>query len=370
MLDGSLFARVRRTFHVAILNPPYHKIRSDSDARHALRRIGVETSNLYTAFLALAIELLEPGGELVAITPRSFCNGPYFRPFRERLLAAMSLSRIHVFERRDKAFRDDAVLRDGHLPRREAASVRARHRLVERRPRRSVAHDARGLLRAGRSTRRPRAHLSHRHRQRGRHRRRPRFDLSMHPRGPRASGLYGSRGGLQGARTSLRRSRARDCTAHPSDAPASRRGRVAEAGEQEAQRDPREHRDVCAPVARGVLRAHEALLFERRSADASSRRSTIRRLYEASASASRTTSTCSTRTVTGCPSAWPAGSVAQHHARRRALSSSAHAQVNATDLRKMTWPTRAQLEALGDAVPARPMTQGELDETIERVLFA
>jgi len=35
-----------------------------------------ETSNLYTAFLAIAIKLLEPGGELVAITPRSFCNGP------------------------------------------------------------------------------------------------------------------------------------------------------------------------------------------------------------------------------------------------------------------------------------------------------
>jgi adenine-specific DNA-methyltransferase len=32
--------------------------------------------------------LFEPVGELVAITPRSFCNGPYFRAFRESFLDA------------------------------------------------------------------------------------------------------------------------------------------------------------------------------------------------------------------------------------------------------------------------------------------
>ncbi len=56
--------------------------------------------------------MLEPGGELVAITPRSFCNGPYFRRFRIRLLDMMSLRRIHVFESRKKAFGDDDVLQE------------------------------------------------------------------------------------------------------------------------------------------------------------------------------------------------------------------------------------------------------------------
>ncbi|MGQ0715507.1 MAG: Eco57I restriction-modification methylase domain-containing protein [Gemmatimonadaceae bacterium] len=99
-------------YDAAILNPPYRKIRSDSEERRYLRAAGIETSNLYTGFLALTIRLLAPGGELVAITPRSFCNGPYFRPFRRLLLDTMRLDRIHVFERRDVAFRDEEVLQE------------------------------------------------------------------------------------------------------------------------------------------------------------------------------------------------------------------------------------------------------------------
>jgi len=114
LLGGDLFSSPVPThgFTHAILNPPYRKIHSRSQHRHALRRVGVETSNLYTAFLAIAIGLLEPGGELVAITPRSFCNGPYFLPFRRLLLAETSLRRIHVFHSRKSAFKDDDVLQE------------------------------------------------------------------------------------------------------------------------------------------------------------------------------------------------------------------------------------------------------------------
>lgn len=112
MMRKDLFAKSAQPFNAAILNPPYKKIRTDSEARRLLQSVGIETSNLYTAFLSIAVELLEPGGELVAITPRSFCNGPYFKPFRERFLAAMSLRRIHVFESRDEAFSDDEVLQE------------------------------------------------------------------------------------------------------------------------------------------------------------------------------------------------------------------------------------------------------------------
>ncbi|WP_437546239.1 Eco57I restriction-modification methylase domain-containing protein [Sorangium sp. So ce367] len=101
-----------RSFTHAILNPPYKKLNSGTEARAALRRVGLETSNLYTAFLGLAILLLEPGGELVAITPRSFCNGPYFRPFRELFFREMSLRRVHVFESRKAAFAEDEVLQE------------------------------------------------------------------------------------------------------------------------------------------------------------------------------------------------------------------------------------------------------------------
>lgn len=112
-LDVGLFSQGSgRTYTHAILNPPYKKLQSDSSARLALRRVGIETSNLYAAFIGLAVLLLEPGGELVAITPRSFCNGPYFRPFRELFLREMTLRRIHLFDSRTEAFADDSVLQE------------------------------------------------------------------------------------------------------------------------------------------------------------------------------------------------------------------------------------------------------------------
>ena len=92
-LMGDLFGTHPPSFDAAIANPPYRKISTDSAERRALRSVGVETSNLYTGFIALIQRLLVPGGQLVGITPRSFCNGPYFRPFREDcVLRAGSLS--------------------------------------------------------------------------------------------------------------------------------------------------------------------------------------------------------------------------------------------------------------------------------------
>ncbi len=107
-----LFDRADLSWDVAILNPPYRKVTSDSSTRHTLRRIGVETSNLYTAFLWLALKLVSDCGEVIAITPRSFCNGPYFLPFRQSLLKDFAFERIHILLSRDQAFRDDEVLQE------------------------------------------------------------------------------------------------------------------------------------------------------------------------------------------------------------------------------------------------------------------
>lgn len=109
---GDLFASHQPQFNAAIVNPPYRKIRSDSTTRLLLRSAGIETSNLYTGFVALITKLLAQRGELVAITPRSFCNGPYFKPFRTDFLETMSLRRLHVFESRSAAFSRDDVLQE------------------------------------------------------------------------------------------------------------------------------------------------------------------------------------------------------------------------------------------------------------------
>ena len=113
LLSSNLGGTVERpNYDCAILNPPYRKIHTDSRHRQWLRRIGIETSNLYTGFLAAAMQLLKPGGELVAITPRSFCNGPYFKPFRHQFLQTMTLRRLHVYESRQDAFQKDKVLQE------------------------------------------------------------------------------------------------------------------------------------------------------------------------------------------------------------------------------------------------------------------
>jgi len=111
-LVENLFGAPPPGFDAAIVNPPYRKIRADSAERRNLRYAGVETSNLYAAFIALIQRLLVSGGQLVGITPRSFCNGPYFRSFREDFLGNLEVRRLHVFESREAAFRDDSVLQE------------------------------------------------------------------------------------------------------------------------------------------------------------------------------------------------------------------------------------------------------------------
>jgi adenine-specific DNA-methyltransferase len=111
-LGGAMFGEAPLSFNASILNPPYRKIATYSHERSLLQTVGLDATNLYAAFVALAIRLLEPDGQMVVIIPRSFCNGPYFRPFRAVLLDETAIRRIHVFDSRADAFKDDAVLQE------------------------------------------------------------------------------------------------------------------------------------------------------------------------------------------------------------------------------------------------------------------
>lgn len=109
--QGSLMAE-RQRFGACIMNPPYRKVNADAPERRAVERLGLRVTNLYAAFMALSAALLEPGGQLSAITPRSFANGPYFRPFRAFFLERMALDRLHVYEQRGTLFADAGVLQE------------------------------------------------------------------------------------------------------------------------------------------------------------------------------------------------------------------------------------------------------------------
>ena len=107
-----LFTTSFNSYTHAILNPPYKKINSRSVEKKIILRYGIDTVNLYSAFVWLACMQLVEDGELVTITPRSFCNGVYFRPFRKAFLSSMGLNKIHLFESRSAAFIEDKVLQE------------------------------------------------------------------------------------------------------------------------------------------------------------------------------------------------------------------------------------------------------------------
>jgi adenine-specific DNA-methyltransferase len=103
---------ILKDFTHAILNPPYRKISTESQERELLSKRGIEVSNIYAGFVALTTMLLDQGGDLSAITPRSFCNGTYFKDFRQKFFGSMALHSAHVFVSRHKAFSQDAVLQE------------------------------------------------------------------------------------------------------------------------------------------------------------------------------------------------------------------------------------------------------------------
>ncbi len=110
---GSLFdAAAPEPFHLAILNPPYFKLRKDSPHARTMAHIVHGQPNIYALFMAHAADLLRDEGELVAITPRSYFSGLYFKKFRKWFFDRMTIRHIHTFAARDDVFRDDTVLQE------------------------------------------------------------------------------------------------------------------------------------------------------------------------------------------------------------------------------------------------------------------
>lgn len=93
-------------FDAVIMNPPYFKTGADSAHALAMGEAFQGQTNIYMMFMARAAELLRANGEMVAITPRSYCNGLYFRHFRRWFFSRMALRHVHLFECRRSTFED------------------------------------------------------------------------------------------------------------------------------------------------------------------------------------------------------------------------------------------------------------------------
>jgi adenine-specific DNA-methyltransferase len=95
-----------------IMNPPYFKLRKNSVHATLMERVVHGQPNVYAFFMALAARLLNEKGEIVAITPRSFCNGLYFRGFRRWYFQRVALDHIHIFESRTETVKHANVLQE------------------------------------------------------------------------------------------------------------------------------------------------------------------------------------------------------------------------------------------------------------------
>lgn len=99
-------------FDRIVINPPYSKMSAESPIRkRCISFLGYSDSNLYTSFLACCLKLLSEKGEIVAIIPRSFCNGPMFKGFRNFLFDGYFIHQMYLFESR-KIFGDSGVTQE------------------------------------------------------------------------------------------------------------------------------------------------------------------------------------------------------------------------------------------------------------------
>ncbi|MDP2749856.1 MAG: Eco57I restriction-modification methylase domain-containing protein [Nanoarchaeota archaeon] len=125
-----------------ISNPPYYKLNKNSAYTQIMNEFVSGQPNIYSFFMALSLEMLKNDGQMVFITPRSFCSGLYFKRFRKWLIDHGDICNIHVFESRKDVFTKENVLQENVIirltPKKEGKEQE--HALITK-SRNSLFHD-------------------------------------------------------------------------------------------------------------------------------------------------------------------------------------------------------------------------------------
>lgn len=114
LFKEDLFSKLTsvRLYDLIISNPPYFKVNKTHIYSDILSEYVYGQPNVYFMFMIVAEKILNQNGQLVFITPRSFCSGAYFEKFREKFFSAIDAEHIHVFTSRKGNFKGESVLQE------------------------------------------------------------------------------------------------------------------------------------------------------------------------------------------------------------------------------------------------------------------
>jgi adenine-specific DNA-methyltransferase len=115
-----------------IMNPPFGRVRLDSEERARWRRSLYGHANRYALFLHAAVEMTEPGGVIGAVLPTSFLGGAYYQRLRAFLAEEAPLVRLVMVGERAGVFASGvlqetclAVFRRAERPSRVVCSMQS-----------------------------------------------------------------------------------------------------------------------------------------------------------------------------------------------------------------------------------------------------
>jgi adenine-specific DNA-methyltransferase len=101
--------RVSESYDIILSNPPYFKVSKKHRYSTILSEYIHGQPNVYFMFMIISAKLLKENGQLIFITPRSYCSGSYFKKFRSFFFNKIDPIHFHLFTTRSKIFTAEKV---------------------------------------------------------------------------------------------------------------------------------------------------------------------------------------------------------------------------------------------------------------------